>query len=667
MKTASRVTAPAPKQATAQAPTQAQSLPDNRASAVAQRQQQHAIGVSPRVVAQRKQSNRTGLPDQLKAGVENLSGHSLDDVRVHYNSSHPAQLQAHAYAQGTNIHVAPGQEKHLPHEAWHIVQQKQGRVRPTLQLKGIAVNDNSSLEKEADAMGARALAHLPTTVPAQPVALLTSSAAAMSPAQLVRISRDGEEKEHPDGTPLPWGWKVVSTTAPLRTPPPVRETTAPSALGKKTVGASKLEVPTRSEQPSKVVSRETRPPQTRTAPQGLQKSTGRGVVRRGAGRQPDTASRATRTLSTRPEPTASKAPSSTPKRVEEMLPPTVGISNRPGFGYDKSVFEKGPGLSKDKSSAMRPTSLPPGMPELPQKPSAKQEEEVASAVQAARLPEQARAHLDQVNGLFIPGGQDRVEEGSKEKTTREAYEQQLIYEARNRGMPMLAVCGGSRSLARGYGCEEMMLSEKEQERHTAGLSAKAHELRLPEPHSLLGAAAPKTGNGQTRANTISAVNSTHSKVVAHENGKLLKKGVLEERSKPKPEPKPEPKPKSKSKRRRNRRKGGVTASATSAVAPPPPSNDYVDELMISATDGHGNPEGFETRHGAPVMGITSHPEAIHGTNSARNAANADARTWSDNIFKGFAQSTRAYAAKKTMLAELKSKDHRAALKPLEDR
>ncbi|HCC51392.1 MAG TPA: hypothetical protein DEQ30_04490, partial [Porphyromonadaceae bacterium] len=72
--------------------------------------------------------NKTGLPDDLKTGIENLSGYSMDDVRVHYNSGKPAQLQALAYTQGTDIHVAPGQEKHLPHEAWHVVQQKQGRV-----------------------------------------------------------------------------------------------------------------------------------------------------------------------------------------------------------------------------------------------------------------------------------------------------------------------------------------------------------------------------------------------------------------------------------------------------------------------------------------------------------------------------------------------------------
>jgi Domain of unknown function (DUF4157) len=102
--------------------------------------------------------NETGMPDALKAGVESLSGYSLEDVRVHYNSPKPAQLQALAYAQGTEIHVASGQEKHLPHEAWHVVQQMQGRVQPTMQMKnGVPINDDAGLEYEADVMGAKAL------------------------------------------------------------------------------------------------------------------------------------------------------------------------------------------------------------------------------------------------------------------------------------------------------------------------------------------------------------------------------------------------------------------------------------------------------------------------------------------------------------------------------
>lgn len=114
-----------------------------------------------------KPANKTGLPENLKSGIENLSGVSLDDVKVHYNSAKPAQLQAHAYAQGTDIHMAPGQEKHLPHEAWHVVQQKQGRVKPTLQMMGkVNVNDDEVLEKEADVMGKRAL-QLKTVAPSQ--------------------------------------------------------------------------------------------------------------------------------------------------------------------------------------------------------------------------------------------------------------------------------------------------------------------------------------------------------------------------------------------------------------------------------------------------------------------------------------------------------------------
>jgi Domain of unknown function (DUF4157) len=100
--------------------------------------------------------NRTGLPDTLKTGIESLSGLSMDHVKVHYNSAQPAQLNALAYAQGRDIHLAPGQEQHLPHEAWHVVQQAQGRVRPTMQLKdGVPVNDDQGLEHEADVMGAR--------------------------------------------------------------------------------------------------------------------------------------------------------------------------------------------------------------------------------------------------------------------------------------------------------------------------------------------------------------------------------------------------------------------------------------------------------------------------------------------------------------------------------
>jgi hypothetical protein len=103
--------------------------------------------------AARNKENETGLPGDLKAGIENLSGVAVDDVKVHYDSPEPARLQALAYTRGADIYVAPGQEKHLPHEAWHVVQQKRGQAKPTLLVKGEAVNDDDGLEREADRMG----------------------------------------------------------------------------------------------------------------------------------------------------------------------------------------------------------------------------------------------------------------------------------------------------------------------------------------------------------------------------------------------------------------------------------------------------------------------------------------------------------------------------------
>jgi hypothetical protein len=107
-------------------------------------------------IQSRAAPNKTGLPDGLKSGIESLSGMAMGNVKVHYNSSKPAQLQALAYAQGSDIHVGPGQERHLPHEAWHVVQQRQGRVRPTMQAMGAAINNDGRLESEADVMGMRA-------------------------------------------------------------------------------------------------------------------------------------------------------------------------------------------------------------------------------------------------------------------------------------------------------------------------------------------------------------------------------------------------------------------------------------------------------------------------------------------------------------------------------
>ena len=156
----------APKQAPAQkkdAPTASSVLDNSPQSESLQRKADMTNNAAQRAEAPRP--NNTGMPDNLKSGIESLSGFSMDDVRVHYNSSKPATVQALAYTQGTDIHVAPGQEKHLPHEAWHVAQQMAGRVSPTTNINGMPVNDNAGLEHEADVMGEKAIQRKRTNHP----------------------------------------------------------------------------------------------------------------------------------------------------------------------------------------------------------------------------------------------------------------------------------------------------------------------------------------------------------------------------------------------------------------------------------------------------------------------------------------------------------------------
>lgn len=97
----------------------------------------------------------TGIPTQMKMDFEQRGGLSFDDVRVHYNSDKPAQLQALAYTQGTQVYVGPGQERHLPHELGHVFQQKSQTIPPTHYIHGIAVNADPAMERRADILAHR--------------------------------------------------------------------------------------------------------------------------------------------------------------------------------------------------------------------------------------------------------------------------------------------------------------------------------------------------------------------------------------------------------------------------------------------------------------------------------------------------------------------------------
>ena len=115
-------------------------------------------------VAQRQTKNQTGIPDHVIQGMESSFGTDFSSVRVHPDSSKAPEVGALAYTQGTDIHFAPGQFKPdtsagqqlLGHELTHVIQQAEGRVQPTTEVGGMAVNDDLSLEHEADVMGAKA-------------------------------------------------------------------------------------------------------------------------------------------------------------------------------------------------------------------------------------------------------------------------------------------------------------------------------------------------------------------------------------------------------------------------------------------------------------------------------------------------------------------------------
>jgi hypothetical protein len=104
------------------------------------------------------------LPDATRAKMEHSFGADFADVRVHHGD-HAGNVGAEAYAEGSNLHFAPGRyapgsqagDELIGHELTHVVQQRAGRVAAPAQHKG-GVNDDPGLEAEADAMGAKAAA-----------------------------------------------------------------------------------------------------------------------------------------------------------------------------------------------------------------------------------------------------------------------------------------------------------------------------------------------------------------------------------------------------------------------------------------------------------------------------------------------------------------------------
>jgi hypothetical protein len=90
-----------------------------------------------------------------------------DDKRTAGAARH-AELEsrpaaAHVEAHAAMLETRPAGPRPAPPKLWHVVQQKQGRVRPLMQMKGAAVDPSPHLEAEADVMSPRLLSHDPAS------------------------------------------------------------------------------------------------------------------------------------------------------------------------------------------------------------------------------------------------------------------------------------------------------------------------------------------------------------------------------------------------------------------------------------------------------------------------------------------------------------------------
>lgn len=114
---------------------------------------------------QRSSGGGSALPENVQSQMEDTFQTDFSDVNIHQNSSSAPEVGALAYTQGNDIHFAQGQydpssskgQELIGHELAHVVQQRAGKVQPTTEIGGMPVNDDRSLENEADQMGRKAV------------------------------------------------------------------------------------------------------------------------------------------------------------------------------------------------------------------------------------------------------------------------------------------------------------------------------------------------------------------------------------------------------------------------------------------------------------------------------------------------------------------------------
>lgn len=84
------------------------------------------------------ESSGKAIEPQVKDAMEKSFGADLSKVRIHKDAPASETMGARAYTNGANIYFAPGQyapdtqvgKQLLGHELTHVVQQRQGTIKP---------------------------------------------------------------------------------------------------------------------------------------------------------------------------------------------------------------------------------------------------------------------------------------------------------------------------------------------------------------------------------------------------------------------------------------------------------------------------------------------------------------------------------------------------------
>lgn len=159
---------------------QAMASASPRVTAAVQRRE--AIAKSPRATGPTLRTEaltrggECGLPGSIAGDMERAFDADFSGLRVHPSSPAAAQLGAEALTVDGHVHFAPGQfQPHthsgrslVGHELAHVVQQQGGGVDAQVLYKGVGLNTDATLERQADEAGERAARGEPAGLSSSP-------------------------------------------------------------------------------------------------------------------------------------------------------------------------------------------------------------------------------------------------------------------------------------------------------------------------------------------------------------------------------------------------------------------------------------------------------------------------------------------------------------------